>query len=94
MRLRVVQLGGLDPAQVVEVARPLVVGRRLGEHRLGDQLVGLLVQVTVQVGSQKAVDKNSLTFVVVPQSGGSQSGVKNSAGGRGEMSALCGFTSQ
>jgi hypothetical protein len=44
VRLGVVELDRLDPAEVVEVARQLVVRRRLGEPRLGHELVGLRVR--------------------------------------------------
>ena len=39
--LGVLQLDGLDAAEVVQVAGPLVVAGALGEHALGDQLGSL-----------------------------------------------------
>ena len=43
LSLRIVQLDGLDPAQIVEVASALAVTGALGEGCLQDQFVSLVV---------------------------------------------------
>jgi hypothetical protein len=65
--LGVVELDGADPAEVVEVAGELGVAGRLGEGRLGDELVGLVEQVVVEVVAQQQVDERRLEVLVVPE---------------------------
>lgn len=67
VRVGVVELHGADAAEVVVVARELGVGRGGGEGGLGDELVGLRVEVVGDVGAQEAVDERGLGFVVVPE---------------------------
>ena len=50
--------------QVVEEARPLVVGGGVGEGGLGDEFVRLVVQVVVQVVAQQQVQYRRLTLIV------------------------------
>ena len=69
MGLRISQLNGLDPSQVVVVPRPLAVAGLLGEGGLQDQLVRLVVQVVVEVVPQQTVDQHGLALEVIPQSG-------------------------
>ena len=50
---------------VVEVSGPLVVVGQLGEHRLGHQLLGLVVEVELEVVPQQKVEKHGLPVCVV-----------------------------
>lgn len=52
MRFSVVQLNSADAAEVVEVSGELRVTRAVGELGLGDELVGLLVEVVMKVVSE------------------------------------------
>lgn len=67
---------------VVEISGPLIVVSQLGEHRLGDELLGLVVQVELQVVPQQQVQQDRLPVGVVTQRGRTQTGVEE-AGGRG-----------
>lgn len=58
---RVVQLHDIDFANVVEVARVLVVGAVVGEGRVEAKLVGLVEQVEGQVVAQNQVGENGLS---------------------------------
>ena len=60
MGLRIGQLDGLDPSQVVVVPRPLAVAGLLGEGGLEDQSIRLVVQVVVEIVPQQTVDQHSL----------------------------------
>lgn len=61
---------------VVEVSGPLVVVGELGEHGFGHELLGLVVQVEVQVVPQQQVEQHGLTVGVVPQRRRAQPGVQ------------------
>ena len=61
--LRVGQLDGLDPAEVVVVPGPLAVARLLGEGGLKHELVRLIVEVVVEIVPQQAVDENGLRII-------------------------------
>lgn len=74
---------GCELTCVVEVSRPLVVVGELGEHGLGHELLGLVVQVEVQVVPQQQVQQHRLPVGVVPQGRRAQAGVQE-AGGRGQ----------
>lgn len=69
VRLRVVELDGPDSSEVVEVSRELGVAGRLGEGRLGHELVGLVEQVVVEVVSEQEVDEGGLEVLVVAEGG-------------------------
>lgn len=61
---RVLELDSLDAAQVVQVAGPLVVGRRRRKLALAHQLVRLVVQGVVEVVAEQAVQDDRLALVV------------------------------
>mmetsp|Transcript_1348 Transcript_1348/g.3885 ORF Transcript_1348/g.3885 Transcript_1348/m.3885 type:complete len:581 (-) Transcript_1348:183-1925(-) len=67
MRLRVLELHSLDAAEVVEVARELVVRRALGYTRLGYHLVRLVVELVLQEVAEQQVEEHRLAQRVVVQ---------------------------
>lgn len=74
VRVGVVELHGLDAPEVVVVPRELRVARGRGEGGLGDELVGLVVEVVGDVAAQEAVDEGGLRFIIVPQRRGALCG--------------------
>mmetsp|Transcript_5286 Transcript_5286/g.14492 ORF Transcript_5286/g.14492 Transcript_5286/m.14492 type:complete len:371 (-) Transcript_5286:51-1163(-) len=69
MRLRVLELHRLDATQVVQVPRELVVGRVLGEARLGHHLVSLIVELVCKVVAKQQVEEHHLAQRVVVERG-------------------------
>lgn len=65
---------------VVQVPSPLVVVGLLGEHRLGDELFSLVVEVVVEVIPQEQVQERGLAVGVVAQRGCAEPGVQEAAG--------------
>ncbi len=61
---------------VVKVSSPLIVVGKLRKHRFGHQLLGLVVQVEVQVVPQQQVEKNRLTVSVMTQCRRAQTSVE------------------
>lgn len=69
MRFRVVQLDGPDSTDVIQPASQLRVARSVWKLRLGNELVGLVIQVVGKVVAQKKVENRGLQVVVVSQCG-------------------------
>jgi hypothetical protein len=69
MRRRIVELDRSDATEVEEVSRALRVAGALGPCDLADELVGLVVEVGIEVVSEKAVDEGCLEVFVVTQEG-------------------------
>mmetsp|Transcript_87745 Transcript_87745/g.248519 ORF Transcript_87745/g.248519 Transcript_87745/m.248519 type:complete len:321 (-) Transcript_87745:91-1053(-) len=67
VRVGVLQLDGLDLADVQEISRVLGAGPRFRKGRLLHQLQGLLVQAVRQVAAQQQVQQSRLAHGVVPQ---------------------------
>lgn len=65
---------------VVQIPSPLVVVGLLGEHGLGDELLGLVVEVVVEVIPQEQVQERGLAVGVVAQRGRAEPGVQEAAG--------------
>lgn len=65
---------------VVQVPSPLVVVGLLGEHGFGDELLGLVVEVVVEVIPQEQVQERGLAVGVMAQCGRAEPGVQEAAG--------------
>ena len=65
---------------VIKVPGPLVVVGELRKHGFGHQLLGLVVQVEVQVVPQQQVQEDGLTVGVVTQSRRTQTSVEETEG--------------
>ena len=76
LSLSVLQLYGLYPAYVEQVAGTLVVARMLGEASLADQLAGLVEQVVVNVVAQQQVHEHSLSVLVPAEGAGAETRVQ------------------
>ena len=61
---------------IIEESGPLIDGGRLGESGLGDQFVGLVIKVVVEVVPQQQVQQRRLALVVITQGTGTQSRVQ------------------
>lgn len=61
----VVELDGPDAAKEVVVASILRITRRSRESGLQDKLVGLVVEVVVEIVAEKTVDEGCLSLVIV-----------------------------
>lgn len=64
---------------VVEVPGPLIVVGLLGEHGLGHQFLGLVVQAVVQVVPQQQVEQSGLAVRIVPERGCPEPSVQEAA---------------
>jgi hypothetical protein len=79
---------GPDDARLTNIVVPprqlSVACRALGEGRLGNELVGLVVEAVLEVVAKKEGEEGSLQVVVVAESGGALGGEKGAMVGFGE----------
>jgi len=87
LSLGVLELDCLNAANVVQVARVLVVGAALGEGGLRDEVTGLLVQVLREVAPDNNVHKSCLSDLVVVQTA-VLVGIKNDRSDLGQETKL------
>lgn len=78
------QGGGPLLTCVVEVPGPLIVVSLLGEHRLGHQLLSLVIQAVMQVIPKQEVQKGSLSISIVPESGCPEPGMQEALKRKGK----------
>ena len=81
VRLRILQLCRLDPAQVVLEAGDVVVVHRLRERQLPHQLLRLVVQIVLDVAAEQRVDQRGLALFVLAQSGRTETWKKKTTNG-------------
>lgn len=69
---------------VIEVPGPLVVVSLLREHRLGHELLSLVIQAVMQVIPKQEVQKGSLTISIVPEGGCPEPGMQEALRRKGK----------
>mmetsp|Transcript_213 Transcript_213/g.527 ORF Transcript_213/g.527 Transcript_213/m.527 type:complete len:387 (-) Transcript_213:451-1611(-) len=79
VRLRILELHSLDPAQVVQVTRELVVRSRFRHGCLCDQLISLVIKRVRNVVAQEQVEENHLPQRVVVEARGAMGGEERRA---------------